>query len=76
MVINIDSELEAALKSAAQRKGVTAEDLALGVLRERFLQPFWTIEPQDEWERNLLAAASDCGVSLPNIAVSSEGLYD
>jgi len=34
------------------------------------------IQPRDEWERGLLAAASDCGVSLSNEAVSSEGLYE
>ena len=34
------------------------------------------IQPQDEWERRLLAAASDCGVSLSHEAVGSEGLYE
>jgi hypothetical protein len=34
------------------------------------------LQPRDEWERGLLAAASDCGVSLSNEAVSSEGLYE
>jgi predicted DNA-binding antitoxin AbrB/MazE fold protein len=34
------------------------------------------LQPRDEWERGLLAAARDCGVSLSNEAVSSEGLYD
>jgi hypothetical protein len=33
-------------------------------------------EPQDEWERRLRALAMDCGVSLSNEALSSEGLYD
>ena len=31
---------------------------------------------QEEWLRRLRGAASDCGVSLSNEAVSSEGLYD
>jgi hypothetical protein len=31
---------------------------------------------QEEWLRRLRSAASDCGVSLSNEAVSSEGLYD
>ena len=30
----------------------------------------------DEWMRRLRSAASDCGVSLSNEALSSEGLYD
>jgi predicted DNA-binding antitoxin AbrB/MazE fold protein len=34
------------------------------------------VEPQDEWERRLLGLAKDCGVSLPDSAVSSEGLYE
>ena len=33
-------------------------------------------EPRDEWERHLRQAASDCGVSLSDEALSSEGLYD
>jgi hypothetical protein len=32
--------------------------------------------PRDEWERRLLGLAIDCGVSLPDSAVSSDGLYD
>lgn len=32
--------------------------------------------PQDEWERGLMESALDCGVSLPDSALSSEGLYD
>ena len=32
--------------------------------------------PRDEWERGLLEGGKDCGVSLPDSAVSSEGLYD
>lgn len=32
--------------------------------------------PEDEWVRRLRAIATDCGVSLSNEAVSSEGLYD
>ena len=33
-------------------------------------------EPRDEWERQLRQAASDCGISLSNEAVSSEGIYE
>jgi hypothetical protein len=33
-------------------------------------------EPQGEWQRRLRQAASDCGVSLSNEAVSSEGMYE
>jgi hypothetical protein len=34
------------------------------------------IEPQDDWERRLLEVGTDCGVSLSDLAVSSEGLYE
>jgi predicted DNA-binding antitoxin AbrB/MazE fold protein len=34
------------------------------------------VEPRDEWERRLLDQATDCGVSLSNVALSSEGLYE
>jgi len=34
------------------------------------------IEPRDEWERQLLGVARDCGVSLNDSAVSSDGLYE
>lgn len=33
-------------------------------------------EEQDAWLRRLRSIATDCGVSLSNDAVSSEGLYD
>jgi hypothetical protein len=32
--------------------------------------------PADEWERWLFAAAIDCGVSVPDAALSSDGLYE
>jgi hypothetical protein len=75
MVITIGPELETALNEMARRQGTAPEELALKALRERFL-PAVVPEPRDEWERGLLAAARDCGVSLPDSAVSSEGLYD
>jgi predicted DNA-binding antitoxin AbrB/MazE fold protein len=34
------------------------------------------IEPRDEWERSVLALAKDCGVSLSDAAISSEGIYE
>jgi hypothetical protein len=75
MVITVDPDLEAALNDRARREGVAPEVLALQALRERFLAPALT-EPRDEWERGLRSAATDCGVSQSNEAVSSEGLYD
>jgi predicted DNA-binding antitoxin AbrB/MazE fold protein len=34
------------------------------------------LEPRDEWERQLSGVARDCGVSLQDSAVSSDGLYE
>ncbi len=76
MVITVDPDLEAALNDLARKQGVTPEVLALQALRERFLAPALRSLPRDEWERRLRSAATDCGVSLSNEAVSSEGLYD
>lgn len=75
MVVTLGSDLEDALKEQAGCWGITAEELALNALRGRFL-PAAPPEPHDEWERGLLAAARACGVSLPNSALSSEGLHD
>jgi len=75
MVITLDPELEAALNEVARSKGVAPEVLALNVLRERILD-MAKLLPRDEWERGLLELAQDCGVSLPDWAVSSEGIYD
>jgi len=75
MVINLDSELEAALVERARQQGVSPEALAINALREEFLAAA-ALQPQDEWERGLLAAARECGVSLPDSALSSEALYD
>lgn len=75
MVITLDPELEAALIELARREGIDAEVLALKTLRDRLLATS-SIEPRDQWERGLLAAARQCGVSLSNASLSSEGLYD
>jgi hypothetical protein len=76
MVITLGPELEAAVSELARRRGVAPEVLVLNLLRERFLDTASPLQPQDEWERRLLSAASDCGVSLSNESVSSEGLYE
>ncbi len=72
MVINLDPKLAAALSAVAKARGTTPEQLAIATLRSTFA----LTEPQDEWERKLHAIASDCGISLSNEAVSSEGIYE
>jgi hypothetical protein len=76
MTITLGPELEAALREAAQRQGVAPDVLALNALRERFLAPAPAIQPQDEWERELLGLAKNCGVSLSDEALSREELYE
>jgi len=76
MVIKLTPDLETALNESARQRGVAPDALALGVLRERFLPPQAPLASQDEWQRNLLALATDCGVSLPHSALSSDGLYE
>lgn len=76
MTIPLSPEMEAALKQRAQEKGITLEELIDKILREKLCARTPPIEPQDEWERLVLSAASDCGVSPPNSAFSREELYD
>lgn len=75
MVLTLPPQLASALSERAARRGVTPETLALDILR-RYMPPAGPPVPADEWERGLLAAARDCGVSLPDSALTSEGLYD
>jgi predicted DNA-binding antitoxin AbrB/MazE fold protein len=35
-----------------------------------------TFKPRDDWERQLLNMALDCGVSLPDSILSSDQLYE
>ena len=70
MVITLSPELEAALNEAASHRGVAPEMLVFNALRERFLGAATVLQPQDEWERRLLGAARDWGISLPDSAVS------
>ncbi len=75
MVIALDPDLEAAINELARQQGVSPESLAIKALRERFLAAS-ELTPRDEWERGLPAAAVSCGVSLPDAALTSEGIYD
>ncbi len=76
MVITLGTDLESALNDLARQQGVAPEVLALNALRERFLGPAVRVQPRDEWERRLLGAATDCGVSLSDAALSREEMYD
>ncbi len=81
--ITLTPEIEQGVAKRAQELGTTPEHLVLAKLRAEFAPadaepqqvppPF---EPQDDWERRLLGIGINCGVSLSNEAVSSEGLYE
>ena len=75
MELTLPPPLESALVEQARRRGVAPEALALEVLR-RHLLPVVPPAPSDDWERRLFDAAIDCGVSVPDAALSSDGLYD
>ena len=76
MVITLTPELEATLEELARRQGVAPEILALDPLRDRLNSLKLVVEPKDDWERSVIQAASNCGVSLPHQALDSEGLYE
>jgi hypothetical protein len=76
MVITIPPELETALNEVARQQGVDPKVWALNTLRDRIVALTESVEPRDEWERLVLQVGTDCGVSLPHAALSSEGLYE
>lgn len=76
MVITLGPEIEVPLREAAERLGCPPELLAMSALRERFPRRVPIPEPRDDWERDILSLGVDCGVSLSNEAVSSEGIYE
>ena len=76
MVITLTPELEADLNELARRQGVATEVLALSALREWLLAVSEPVKPRDEWESLILQAGTNCGTSLPDSALSSDGLYE
>jgi len=75
MTLTLPPQLECALAEQARQRGIAPERLAVDVLL-RHLLPISPPIPADDWERQLFAAAIDCGVSVPDVALSSDGLYD
>lgn len=75
MVLRLSSDLEAALASQASQRGISPEVFAEEMLRKQLIRVTPPV-PVDDWERRLFAAAVDCQVSVPDDALSSEGLYD
>jgi hypothetical protein len=76
VVIKRTPELESDLSELARRRGVATEVLVLGALRDWLISVSNAVMPKDEWESRILQAATNCGISLPDEAVSSERLYE
>ncbi len=76
MVITVEPDLEAALNDLARRKVMAPEALAVQTLRNCLLPPAVANPSRDDWERLLRSAATDCGVSLSNEALSRDRQYD
>jgi hypothetical protein len=76
LIITLPPELEAPLNELARQKGVGLETLVIDALRDRLGERSGAVEPRDDWERLILQAGTNCGVSLPDEALSSEGLYE
>lgn len=76
MEITLDPDLESAIRESARRDGRTPEAVAIDILRQRLLTSTDGITPRDDWERRLLDATTDCGVSLPPAALTSDGMYE
>ena len=76
MVITLPKQLATVIAEPAKQRGVSPETLALEAIRQRYAPSAPTDAEHEAWMRKLFEAASDCGVSLSNEALSSEGLYD
>jgi hypothetical protein len=74
MVITLTPELESDLSELARCRGIATEVLVLGALRDWLSSVSNAVKPKDEWEKRILQAATNCGISLPDEAVSSERL--
>ena len=75
--ITLTPELEQAVVDRAKVEGTSPQDFVLRVLKKSLLPTSVATHLSTiDWERALVAASVDCGVSLTDEAVSSESLYD
>jgi len=75
LVLTLPPQLEVALAEHARRHGIAPEALAIDLLRRHLLSVSVSPPaPADEWEARLFCAAIHCGVSVPDAALSSDGL--
>lgn len=76
MTITLNPDIAAALTERAKEKGISPEDLIETTLREQLALRIAETEPGDDWEKLIIEIGADCGVSLPDAALSSESLYE
>lgn len=74
--VTLPAELERVAVEEARRAGQSTQEFVLGILRRSLLSLNSTPTDEQEWRQNLTAATVDCGTSLSDEALSSEGLYD
>lgn len=75
MVLTLSPQLESALAAQASRRGMAPAALAIEVLQRQLVTVAAPV-PCDEWEQKLFNAAVDCGISISDVALSSDGLYE
>ena len=80
MTLALAPDIETLVTETAQERGTTPGEFIDHFLRENLMpkqrQAINEIVPRDDWEERILKLGTDCGVSLSNEAVSSEGIYD
>jgi hypothetical protein len=75
MNVTLPENLAKELTEQARNQGIATHDFAAAIIAKHLAKKS-TFVPRDEWERGLAEIAHDCGVSLTNEAVSSDGIYD
>ncbi len=74
----ITTDLEVAMINAmeerATRNGRTPPEEAKAILKAALMKK--SLEPRDDWERELLESARPWGVSFSDSDLGREGLYD
>jgi hypothetical protein len=78
ITVSLAPDLEQAALAEAKRRGIPVQELTAEALRALLIAR--TSPPaamsHGEWKRKLARLGVDCGVSLPDAALTSEALYD
>lgn len=74
--VTLPTDLERVAIEKAMRAGKSPQDFVLAILRHSLLSPSMTPAAEQEWHQKLTTVSVDCGTSLSDDALSSDGLYD